>query len=59
MEGVANVGSAILYELGAAIDYATGLGIGLADLPAEAIEWHRLAQEAATSVDAGSFEIIH
>jgi hypothetical protein len=38
-EGVALVGPALLNELGQAIEYATGLGIGMADLPAPAIEW--------------------
>lgn len=39
MEGVALVGPGLLIELAEAIDYATGLGVGMADIPFPAIQW--------------------
>lgn len=46
MEGLPIGGTAVLTELIDTIEYAFGLGIGMADLPAPAImwynEWHRL-----------------
>lgn len=46
VEGLPIGGTAVLTELIDTIEYAFGLGIGMADLPAPAImwynEWHRL-----------------
>lgn len=40
VEAMALAGPLAFAELGAALEYATGLGVGMADLPAPAIEWH-------------------
>ena len=40
MEAGNVIGSAAMERLVAAIQYATGLGVGMEDLPVEAIEWY-------------------
>lgn len=46
VEGVRNIGPALISEFLAKIEYATGLGIGMSDLPYEAIEWVQAIQAA-------------
>jgi len=48
VEGIALVGPALIAELTQAIEYATGLGIGMSDLPFEAIEWYNGMNEINT-----------
>ena len=45
MEGLTLAGPTLIRELTSAVEYATGLGIGMADLPYEAIEWYTEANK--------------
>ena len=40
VEGIRQIGPALLSQLTDSLQYTTGLGIGMADLPFEAIEWY-------------------
>lgn len=49
MEGLRRVGSQMMQRLAESIEYALGLGIGMADLPVEAIQYTEAWETAVAS----------
>lgn len=48
--GLNKIGPDIVSRFAWAIEYATGLGIGMADLPYEAIQWMEVMELTAVAV---------